>query len=97
MYRNQLRELTPTQTYTADCGPRDEKDLSSSFAKAFRIDDVGALSGQRLGVRLRPVQTFWTTKGIDELFGNAETVRREYWYIPLMIESPTIAEFSVVP
>jgi hypothetical protein len=49
------------------------------------------------GVRLRPVQTFWTVKGIDELFGEAETVRREYWNIPLAIESPAFAEFSVEP
>ena len=92
MYRNQLRELTPAQTYTAECELRDENDLSKSFAKSFRIDDVDALSGRRLGVRWRHVQTFWTTKGIDELFGDAETVRREYWYIPSMVESPTIAE-----
>jgi hypothetical protein len=96
MYHNQLRELTPAQIYMADCELRDENDLSKLFAKSFRIDDVSALSGRRLGVRLRPVQTFWATNRIDELFGDAETVRKEYWYISLMIESPNVAEFSVV-
>lgn len=97
MYREQLRVLTPGQTCSGQCEPPNQTDLLKWFTESFRIDNVSTLVGRKLGLRLRTVQTFWTTKGIDELFGEAETVRREYWYVPLMTESPAVANFCVEP
>jgi hypothetical protein len=48
-YREQLREMTLDQIFTAELELRDEKDLSKCFAESFRIDDVSALPGRRLG------------------------------------------------
>lgn len=95
--REQLRELVPGQTYTGERVLDGGRDQLNTFLKYFRIADANTLLGRRLGVRLKPVQTFWSAKSIEELFEDKETIMRDYWYTPLTIESPAFAEFKVVP
>lgn len=96
MIREQLGELYPYQTYTGEAELNFGEDESKPFKRFFRVTDYSTLFNRKLGVRLRPMDTFGSTKGIDELFENEDTIVRDYWYIPLTIQSPATADLAVV-
>jgi hypothetical protein len=95
--REQLRELTPDEEFTSTSIIASGSDKVKAFLKYFRIHDKNILVKRSLAVKLRPVQTFWSTKGIEELFEHEETIKQDYWYTPLTLESPAVAEFKVIP
>lgn len=95
--RDQLRELTPDRTYTNEAVLDGSEGRVNRVLKYFRIRDADALLNRNLGVRLKPTQVFWAAKTIDDLFGHEETIKRDYWYIPLTVESQATAEFTVTP
>lgn len=95
LHRSRFREFQPGQRYHMEVslGP---KDLETSLWRGLRIEDPRALVGRRLGLRLRPMETWWWAQTMGELFAGRDVVPRCLYTCPLLIQSESCARIHVV-
>ena len=96
--RDHVRELQPGQLCVTEAAiTHPSRSLRHPLVNFFRVKDAESLVNRRLGIRLRRNYTYWSAKSIDELFAETDVVRPGQWYMPLVIESEVLAEFTLVP
>ena len=61
----------------------------------LRIEEPEKLVGRRLGLKLRPMDTWWVTGTIEDLFAGKDRVAKDIYVNPLVIHSDDYAAISI--
>jgi hypothetical protein len=61
----------------------------------LRIEEPEKLVGRRLGLKLRPMDTWWVAGTIEDLFAGKDRIAKDIYTNPLVIQSGDCAAISI--
>jgi len=98
--RDHFREFLPEKTYnmTLTCSshePTQTPMRRETLKEGLRIEEPEKLVGRRLGLKLRPMDTWWVAGTIDDLFAGKDMIAKDIYTNPLVIQSDDYAAISI--
>ena len=98
--KDRFREFQPEKTYnmTLTCASHEQTQTlmqRQTLKTGLRIEEPEKLVGRRLGLKLRPMDTWWVTGTIEDLFAGKDKVARDIYTNPLVIQSDDYAAISI--
>jgi hypothetical protein len=92
--RDRFRELLPEKAYsmTLACASHEQ---TQTLKRGLRIEEPEKLVGRRLGLKLRPIDTWWVAGTIKDLFAGKGRVAKVIYINPLVIRSDDYAAISI--
>lgn len=96
-----FREFLPEKTFsmTLTCASHEQTQTlmqRQTLKTGLRIEEPEKLVGRRLGLKLRPMDTWWVTGTIEDLFAGKDRVAKDSIYVnPLVIQSDDYAAISI--
>ena len=96
--RDHFREFQPEKTYnmTLTCASHETLVRQRQTLKTgLRIEEPEKLVGRRLGLKLRPMETWWVAGTIEDLFAGKDRVAKDIFIDPLVIQSDEYAAISI--
>jgi hypothetical protein len=92
--RQRFREFLPEKTYnmTLTCALQEQ---TQTLKRGLRIEEPEKLVGKRLGLKLRPMDTWWVAGTIEDLFAGKDRVAKDIYINPLVIRSDDYAAISI--
>jgi hypothetical protein len=96
--RDRFREFQPEKTYnmTLTCASHETLVRQRQTLKTgLRIEEPEKLVGRRLGLKLRPMETWWVAGTIEDLFAGKDRIAKDIYINPLVIQSDEYAAISI--
>ena len=92
--RERFREFHPKKTYnmTLTCASHEQ---TQTLKRGLRIEEPEKLVGKRLGLRLRPMDTWWVAGTIEDLFAGKDMIAKDIYINPLVIQYDDYAAISI--
>jgi hypothetical protein len=92
--RRRFREFLPGKTYnmTLVCASYEQ---TQTLKRDLRVEEPEKLVGRRLGLNLRPMDTWWVAGTIEDLFAGKDKVAKDIYINPLVIRSDDYAAISI--
>jgi hypothetical protein len=95
LVRERFREFLPERAYHTKLTFGSQEKGQKGLQGGLRLEDPETLVGRRLGLRLRPMDTWWVEGTIDKLFAGKDTVAKDIYKNPLLIQSADCAPISI--
>lgn len=92
--RHRFREFQPEKTYnmTLTCASHEQ---IQTLKRGLRVEEPEKLVGRRLGLRLRPMDTWWVAGTTEHLFAGKDRIAKDIYINPLVIRSDDYAAISI--